>query len=58
MKLESAIGLENAAWPVFVVDPAGVIRRANPVPPVPADYPAGDQFAFRIPVNFSVGKKQ
>jgi protein TonB len=35
-----------------------MIRRANPVPPVPADYPAGDQFAFRIPVNFSVSKKQ
>lgn len=31
-----------------------MIRRANPVPAVPDDYPAGDTFEFLIPVNFSL----
>jgi two-component system cell cycle sensor histidine kinase/response regulator CckA len=31
MKLDLVFGLENAAWPVLVVDEAGVIRRANRV---------------------------
>lgn len=34
-----------------------MIRRANPVPPVPTDYPPGDQLAFRIPVNFTINKQ-
>ncbi|MBI1274658.1 TonB family protein [bacterium] len=34
-----------------------MIRRANPVPPVPTDYPPGDQLAFRIPVNFTAAKQ-
>lgn len=29
-----------------------MIRRANPVPAVPADYPAGELLEFLIPVNF------
>ncbi len=29
-----------------------MIERADPVPPVPADYPAGDMIEFRIPVSF------
>lgn len=29
-----------------------MIRRANPVPAVPLDYPAGDMFEFLIPVSF------
>ncbi|MDX2073409.1 MAG: energy transducer TonB [Alphaproteobacteria bacterium] len=31
-----------------------MIRRANPVPAVPDDYPAGDVFEFLVPVNFSL----
>lgn len=31
-----------------------MIRRANPVPAVPNDYPAGESFEFLIPVNFSL----
>src|SRR5437764_3080196 len=30
MKLDLAFGLENAAWPAFVVDTSGVVRQANP----------------------------
>lgn len=29
-----------------------MIRRANPVPAVPNDYPAGEEFEFLIPVQF------
>jgi len=31
-----------------------MIRRANPVPAVPNDYPSGDLIEFLIPVNFSL----
>jgi periplasmic protein TonB len=31
-----------------------MVRRANPVPAVPNDYPAGDMFEFLIPVNFHI----
>lgn len=31
-----------------------MIRRANPVPAVPSDYPPGDGFEFLIPVNFNL----
>ncbi len=31
-----------------------MIRRANPVPAVPDDYPPGDTFEFLIPVNFTL----
>ena len=39
-----------------VLDDAAInmIRRANPVPAVPNDYPAGDLIEFIIPVNFSL----
>jgi protein TonB len=39
-----------------VLDRAAIdmVRRANPVPAVPNDYPAGDQFDFLIPVNFKL----
>lgn len=30
-----------------------MIRRANPVPAVPDDYPPGDAFEFLVPINFS-----
>jgi len=29
------------------------VRRANPVPAVPADYPAGNLIEFLFPVNFA-----
>ncbi len=37
-----------------VLDRAAIdmIRRANPVPAVPADYPKGDLMEFLIPVGF------
>jgi periplasmic protein TonB len=31
-----------------------MVRRANPVPAVPSDYPTGDMFEFLIPVNFHI----
>lgn len=31
-----------------------MIKRANPVPAVPADYPEGESFEFLVPVNFSL----
>jgi TonB family protein len=31
-----------------------MIRRANPVPAVPSDYPEGELFEFLVPVNFSL----
>lgn len=39
-----------------ILDRAAVdmIRRANPVPAVPNDYPAGETFEFLIPVNFQL----
>lgn len=30
-----------------------MVRAANPVPPVPADYPGGNMFEFLIPVNYN-----
>ncbi len=47
--LERSTGIE-------LLDHAAIdmIRRANPVPAVPNDYPAGDTFEFLIPVNFSL----
>lgn len=45
--LEQSSG--NAALDAAAID---MIRRANPVPAVPADYPAGDLLEFLIPVNF------
>lgn len=37
-----------------VLDRAAIemVRRANPVPAVPNDYPAGEEFEFLIPVSF------
>jgi hypothetical protein len=29
-----------------------MIRRANPVPAIPADYPAGNLIEFLIPITF------
>lgn len=31
-----------------------MVKRANPVPAVPSDYPEGEQFDFLIPVNFKL----
>jgi periplasmic protein TonB len=31
-----------------------MVRRANPVPAVPDNYPEGDMFEFLIPVNFAI----
>lgn len=47
--LERSTGIE-------LLDRAAIdmIRRANPVPSVPNDYPAGESFEFLIPVNFSL----
>lgn len=47
--LERSTGIE-------VLDRASIdmIKRANPVPAVPTDYPAGEAFEFLIPVNFSL----
>lgn len=41
---------------IILLDQAAIdmIRRANPVPAVPSDYPAGESFEFLIPVNFSL----
>jgi TonB family protein len=38
-----------------VLDRAGIdmVRRANPVPAVPNDYPAGELFEFVIPISFA-----
>jgi len=47
--LERSTGIE-------MLDRAAIemIKRANPVPAVPADYPKGDLLEFLIPVNFSL----
>lgn len=47
--LERSTGIE-------VLDQAAIdmIRRANPVPAVPDDYPEGELFEFLVPVNFSL----
>jgi TonB family protein len=47
--LERSTGIE-------LLDKAAIdmIRRANPVPAVPNDYPEGETFEFLIPVNFSL----
>lgn len=47
--LERSTG--NSALDRAAID---MIRRANPVPAVPNDYPAGEQFEFLIPVEFQV----
>lgn len=45
--------LENSTG-YIVLDRAAIdmVKRANPVPAVPNDYPEGEQFDFLIPVNF------
>ena len=47
--LERSTGIE-------ILDRSAIdmIRRANPVPAVPNDYPPGDTFEFLIPVNFNL----
>lgn len=45
--LESSTG-----YPLLDRAAVDMIRRANPVPPVPADYPPGDMLEFLIPVSF------
>lgn len=39
-----------------ILDRAAIdmVRRANPVPAVPHDYPASDLMEFRIPIDFSI----
>ena len=39
----------NAATDAAAID---MVRRANPVPTVPADYPAGALIDFIIPISF------
>lgn len=40
----------------ILLDKAAIdmIKRANPVPSVPTNYPAGDMLEFRIPIRFNV----
>lgn len=42
----------SSGYPVLDHAAIDMIKRANPVPPVPAGYPGGDTLEFMIPVNF------
>jgi protein TonB len=42
----------STGYPVLDRAAIDMIRRANPVPAVPNDYPAGEQFEFLVPVEF------
>ena len=50
-KLDKATGV-----PAVDAAAADMVRAANPVPPVPSNYPGGNMFEFLIPVGYSFGK--
>jgi protein TonB len=44
----------NTGYPELDRAALDMVRRANPVPAVPDEYPAGEMFEFLIPVNYTL----